>query len=104
MGFPYLALVLSCAAVFVICDALSAAWGKSGDPWYLTLVFALAPLGYLLFGIINNTRTLSVSSGLVNSVIVISTVFIGIFYFGDELTIKQTLGLVCAVAAILLVS
>lgn len=104
MTLPHIFLVLSCAAVFIICDTLSAIWGKTLDPKYLTIIFALSPIGYFLFGRITTTQGLAISSGLLNCMIVISTVFIGVFFFGEELAVRQVVGLVFAVAAILLVS
>lgn len=104
MGLLQILLVLACAAVFIVCDTLSAVWGQTLDPKYLTIIFGLAPIGYLLFGKITISQGLAISSGFINCIIVITTVFIGVFIFGEVLSTRQIAGLVFAVAAILLVS
>lgn len=92
--------VLFTASFFVICDTLSAYWGRNGGVWYLVSIIALAPLGYLMFALLNRTNSLSVSSGLVNTMIIIGTIMIGILGFQDALTVKQGVGLFFAVLAV----
>lgn len=96
--------IFACASVFILCDSLSARWGQSGKDVIMHFVIPLAPLGYILFGILNRHSSLSINSGLVNSVIVISTICIGVFFFGDELTVKQMAGLAMAVLAVVLLA
>lgn len=98
------AFVIFSASLFIASDSFSAKWGKSGSLWALGLMFILAPMGYLMFGLLNRNTTLSVSSGLVNMMLLIGTVLIGIFVFKDELTTRQTAGLVLAFVALGLMS
>lgn len=96
--------VIACASVFIVCDSLSARWGHSGKDVIMHFVIPLAPLGYILFGVLNRQSSLSVNSGLVNSVIVISTICIGVFFFGDDLSFRQMMGLGMAVLAVVLLA
>jgi len=89
------------ALVFILCDSLSARWGQTGKDTIMHFVIPLAPLGYILFGILNRQSSLSINSGLVNSIIIISTICVGVFFFGDVLSIKQFIGLGFAILAVI---
>jgi hypothetical protein len=97
-------LILLSAAIFVLSDTLSASWGKTGNRFSLIAMLITAPLGYIAFAILNKNTTLSVSSGLVNIFLLIGTICVGIFYFGDSLTIRQGAGLVFATVAVVLLA
>lgn len=93
-------LILISASAFVLCDYLSANWGKNNSVVSLFIMFSIAPIAYVLFGILNRTKSLSVSSGLVNMLLLIGTILVGIFIFKDQLNIKQIIGLIFAITAI----
>ena len=97
-------LILCCAAMFIVCDTLSANWGKTGNRLSLVIMFALSPVAYLLFGILNKEETLSISSGLVNIMIIIGAILIGIFFFKDIVNVRQGIGLLLAIIAVILMS
>ena len=90
--------------IFILSDSLSASWGKSGNLIALIAVCFLAPFGYFFFGLLSKNNTLSVASGLVNVMIVIGTILIGIFYFNDDITYRQKIGLVFAVLSVFLMN
>ena len=96
------ALIVACALIFILCDAFSASWGRNDDIRSLAIMCILAPIGYFIFGLINRNSNLAVSSGIVNMILIIGTIIISIFYFGDALTIRQSLGLIFAVTAVAL--
>lgn len=91
-----------CAGLFVICDTLAANWGKNGSFASLVIVIILAPFSYGLFGYLNQKYPLSIVSAWVVLVLCISTVLIGIFYFHDQLSLQQGIGLGLAIVSILL--
>lgn len=97
-------LILSSAAMFILCDSLSANWGKTRNATSIIIMFALAPLAYLIFAELNKKESLSISSGLVNMMIIIGAILIGVFYFKDVITVKQGLGLFLAVLAVILMA
>jgi hypothetical protein len=88
------------AGFFIFCDSLAADWAKSNSMVSLFIIFSLAPLSYILFGILNRDSTLAVNSGLVNMGIIIGTVFVSIFVFNDEITIRQSIGLITAIISV----
>lgn len=96
--------VLGTASVFILCDSLSAQWGKRGDKVALGLMIVISPLGYACFGWLNQSTTLSAASGMVNMFLLMGTVAVGVFYFNDELTYKQYVGLAFALIAIILLA
>ncbi len=95
-------LIFISAALFVYCDYLSTNWARFNSLYSIVGVFVLAPIGYILFGLLTRSKTVSVSSGLVNMFLLIGTILVGIFLFKDALSIKQEMGLVLAVIAIAL--
>lgn len=95
-------IVLGSALLFILSDSLSANWGKNGNVWSLVIMCFVAPVGYVLFGLLNRNTSLSVSSGLVNIFLIIGTILIGIFYFDDVLTTRQSFGLIFAIIAVIL--
>lgn len=95
--------IIACAFIFIACDAASALWAKTNNKYFFLAIF-ISPLGYLLFGYINKYSSLSISSGLVNAMVIICTILIGIFYFGDVLKMNQIAGLLAAIFAVILMS
>ena len=94
--------VFVCSMLFVLCDFLAAKWGKQQSMISLYVLIPLAPFSYILFGYLNQKYPLAVVSAWVVLWICLSTVLLGIFYFGDELTGRQSAGLVMAVFAMVL--
>ena len=99
-----LCAIIVCAALFVLCDALAANWGKNGSTASLLAVVVLAPVSYALFGYLNQRYALSVLSAWVVLALCISTVLIGLFYFHDEVSLRQYAGLGLAVVAVSLLA
>ena len=97
-------LIIGSAALFILSDFFSANWGKTGSIKSLILMFLLAPFGYLLFGLLNKSTSLSISSGLVNMILLIGTILVGFFYFHDAVTTRQIIGLSFALIAIVLMN
>lgn len=94
-------LVLAvCASLFVVCDVLAANWGKNGSILSLVAMILLAPFSYVLFGYLNQKYPLSVISAWVVLALCVSTVFIGIVFFHDQLSLRQGVGVALAVVAI----
>lgn len=92
----------SCACFFVFCDLLAAHWGKSGSIASLTSVLILAPFSYILFGYLNQKYPLAIVSSWVVLVLCITSVFFGFFVFGEQLTVRQTIGVIFSITAITL--
>ena len=104
-------LAVSSALLFILCDALSAKWARvEGGRYSLTAVLyvgamiILATASYLLFGLLTKRVGVSVSSGLVNTSIVIGTILLGIFYFRDHLTVREAIGLMFAIVSVIMLA
>lgn len=97
-------LALFVASIFILCDSLSAKWGKHGSLWAFLLMVPLAPVGYWFFGYMNRNLSLSIVTGLVNVFLLIGTVSVGIFYFNDDLFLRHYIGLGFAFASLVLLA
>lgn len=65
----------------------------------MAILFVVAPIGYIFFGLLNKDRTLATSSGIVNMGLLIGTVLLSLLYFDEALTYKQCVGLTFAFLA-----
>jgi multidrug transporter EmrE-like cation transporter len=97
-------LVLGCAAMFILCDSLSAHWGKTDQKYSFVAFVLLAPTSYGLFGLINKRVDLAVAGALVNTIIVVGTSLVGVLVFKEQLTAVQYVGIGLAVAAVTLLN
>ena len=102
-GFYQILFVSITAGFFVFSNIISYQWAKTNQYWLWPLIFFSACVGYILFGFLVKQSNLSVSSGLVDALIVIISILIGIFVFKDVVTIKQTIGLVLACISVILI-
>jgi drug/metabolite transporter (DMT)-like permease len=103
-------LVVVAAILFVGVDSLSALWARQGNYgsqralFYLASMCVVGPIAYALFGYLTQRVGVSVTSGLVNTSIVIGTILVGILFFHDAVTTRQIIGLVLAVLAVALLA
>jgi multidrug transporter EmrE-like cation transporter len=97
-------LVLACTGLFIVCDGLSAHWGKTDNRPSLLGFIALAPFSYGLFAVINRHVDLAIAGALVNTLIVVGTTLLGVLVFKEELTMLQYAGIALALGAVTLLS
>ena len=90
--------------LFVLIDWLSVKWFESGALFYAPILALVGLIAYWLFGWVANLTSLSVTSGLINTGIVIGSIFVGIFIRKDMLDLQQKIGLATAVLAIALLT
>jgi drug/metabolite transporter (DMT)-like permease len=100
---PLIYTVLS-AALFILCDSAAAHWGKSLSTRALVITIILSPLGYLFFGMLNASKSLASSSGIVNLLILLGNLAVSILLFHEVISLKQVCGVVLAVIAIFLLT
>jgi multidrug transporter EmrE-like cation transporter len=96
-------LTVGAAASFIMCDALAAYWGKSKSLSTFIFFVLAAPLSYILFGLINEHRSLVISAGIVNMCVLIGTTLVGVLVFQEVLSSRQIVGLGFALIAIFLI-
>jgi multidrug transporter EmrE-like cation transporter len=97
-------LVFGCAAIFILCDSLSAHWGKTGHKHSLALFVVLAPFSYALFALINKRIDLAIAGALVNTIIVVGAVLVGVFVFREQLSTTQYIGIGLALVSVTLLN
>ncbi|TPN82044.1 hypothetical protein FJ987_19450 [Mesorhizobium sp. CU2] len=99
-----LIVVLVCAALFILCDGLSAHWGKTGSGRSLAVVMLLSPVSYFAFAMINTRLNLAVTGALVNTIVVAGAVLVGALVFKEEVSAAQYLGIALALIAVTLLN
>ena len=97
-------VVLLCAALFILCDGLSAHWGKTGSGRSLAIVMLLSPVCYFAFALINTRLNLAVTGALVNTIVVAGAVLVGAVVFKEDVSKAQYLGIALALAAVTLLN
>jgi len=97
-------VVLLCAALFILCDGLSAHWGKTGSGRSLAIVMLLSPVCYFAFALINTRLNLAVTGALVNTIVVAGAVLVGAIVFKEDVSRAQYLGIALALAAVTLLN
>ena len=98
------ALAIISVLLFVLIDWFSVKWFESGSHFYAPIIAILALSAYWLFGWLSHTTSLSVTSGLINTGIVIGTILVGIFLRKDVLDLQQKIGLVTAILTVALLT
>ena len=97
-------VVLLCAALFILCEGLSAHWGKTGSGRSLAIVMLLSPVCYFAFALINTRLNLAVTGALVNTIVVAGAVLVGAIVFKEDVSKAQYLGIALALAAVTLLN
>lgn len=97
-------LVIACSALFVLCDGLSAHWGKTGSARSLFVVLLLAPVSYSTFALINRRMDLAVTGALVNTLVVAGTSLVGVLIFKEQLSTLQYCGVGFSLVGITLIN
>lgn len=97
-------LVGASAAMFILCDGLSAHWGKTAKTSSMVIAGCLAPVSYLLFALLNQKADLAVAGALVNTVVVFGAIVVGYFFFGEEPSRMQMVGMGMALGAVTLLN
>ena len=97
-------LVLLCAGMFILCDGLSAHWGKTGSGRSLLMAMLLSPICYSAFAFINTRLDLSVTGALVNTLVVVGGALVGVVFFKEQLSSAQYLGIALAVLSVTLLN
>ena len=98
------AVVLICAAMFILCDGFSAHWGKTGSGRSLAVVMLLSPVSYWAFAVINTRLNLAVTGALVNTIVVAGAVLVGALVFKEEVSVAQYIGIALALISIALLN
>lgn len=98
--------IFGSSAVFTVCDTLSKVW-IDGGRWSrhsLALLCLIAPVGYMLFGVVTQRSGLAVAAVLVNSFLVIGTTLMGLVVMKEwsRVSVLQYVGMALAIVGIIL--
>jgi drug/metabolite transporter (DMT)-like permease len=86
--------------LFVLVDFFSVKWVETGKAIYIPVLIFLGLAAYRTFGWVGAQTSLSITSGLINTGIVIGSILVGILIRHDSLDLQQRIGLILAVVAI----
>ena len=95
-------LALATASFFVFSNSLTGIWAKTHQWWLWIPICLAACVGYFTFGVLMKQANLSVSTGLVDTLILICSIIVGVFLFRDVLTARQIIGLSLACASVII--
>ena len=98
-----LLFVLITTGFFVAGNTITAQWAKTNNHFLWIPIFLFACIGYVLFGLLVKQTNLAIGTGLVDALLVIISILIGILIFKDIVTIQQTIGLILACVALILI-
>ena len=98
--------ILGALAIAVLGNSVSTIWAKGDDKfslWFFAVIL-ISPLVYLSFGLVTSKVGLSIASGVVDSLLTVTTIAIGLIFFQEwsKVSVIQYIGMTLAVAGIFL--
>jgi multidrug transporter EmrE-like cation transporter len=98
--------IAAAVATAALANAVSAKWAKEGGGWsaWFFAMMVLSPLVFISFGLVSSKLGLAIGSGVVDSLITLSTIAIGLLLFHEARGISplQYLGMALALAGVFL--
>lgn len=98
--------VVGAVALAALADSVSALWARGDNKLsvYLVLILLLGPMVFVSFGLVTTRVGLAMTSGVVNSLLVLTSISIGLFAFGEwsKVSTLQYVGMALAVVGIVL--
>ena len=100
------AYVVVAVIIAVIGNSLSTIWARGEDkfsPW-LIAVLLISPMVFISFGLVTSKFGLAISSGVIDSLLTITTISVGLIFFQEwnKISAVQYLGMVFALGGVLL--
>lgn len=99
-------LIAAAVAIGVVANAVSAAWARGEDRysvWFFAMLL-VSPLVFISFGLVASKIGLAMGSGVIDSLLTLSTIFLGLIVYQEwrSLSPLQYLGMVLALAGVFL--
>lgn len=98
-------LILGAVFLAVLSDTVATMWAKGDNKFsfYLPILFALGPLVFISFGLVTTKSGLAIASATVNSLLAISSILVGLIYFGEweKISYLQLFGITLALLGII---
>lgn len=103
-------LITGAVAVAALTNYISAHWAKSfiqgGDKTSFWFIFMLvmSPLVFVTFGLVSEKLGLSVAAGTIDAALTVTTIMVGLLFFGEwnKLSTPQYIGLAMIIIALVL--
>lgn len=105
---PFSTWIYILAAVFiaVLGNSVSAIWAKEADKFSLWLlaVLAISPFVFISFGLVTSRLGVAIGSGVIDSLLTLSTISVGLFLFQEwgKVSSLQFLGMALALSGVFL--
>lgn len=103
---PIWILVLIAVMIALLANSVSAVWAKSDErfSWWLIALVMISPLVFVSFGLTSSRLGVAVSSGVIDSLLTISTIAVGLILFQEwnRLSSFQYVGLLFALTGVFL--
>ena len=105
-NLPIWFYVVAAVSIALIGNSVSAIWAKGDDKtslWLLALIL-VSPMVFLSFGFVTSKLGLAVTSGVIDSLLTVSTMAVGIFFFQEwqKISFLQYFGMALALLGIFL--
>ncbi len=101
----YLSIV-GTVGIAVLADTIATIWAHSENKLSIHLFFLciLGPLVFMTFGYVTTKTGLSIASGVINSLLVVSSISVGLLFFQEwnKLSTLQYVGMALAITGIIL--
>ena len=98
--------IVVAVGVALLANSIATIWAKQDSKFTLWLlaVILISPLVFITYGLITSKVGMSIASGVVDSLLTISSIAVGLFIFKewDSLISWQYVGIVLAIAGIFL--
>lgn len=104
-NFVWAMAIMGAVAIAALADSVSTLWANGNNRFsiYLLLIFLLGPLVFISFGLVTTKVGLAITSGVVNSLLVLTSISIGLFVFGEwnKVSFLQYVGMAFAITGII---
>lgn len=105
-NIPIWVYIVISVLIAVTANSVSAIWAKGDDKFTLWLlaVILISPFVFITYGLTTSKLGITISSGVIDSLLTISTIAVGLFIFHEwnKISLLQYLGIVFALSGVFL--
>ncbi len=105
-NFPVWVYILVSLIIAVSANSISAIWARGEDKYTLWLlaVIIISPFVFITYGLTTSKLGVTISSGVIDSLLTVTTVAVGLFIFQEwsKISLFQYVGIVFALSGVFL--
>jgi multidrug transporter EmrE-like cation transporter len=94
--------IIGALAIAVLGNTVSTVWAKEADKFNLWLlaVIIISPFVYISFGLVTSKMGLTIASGVIDSLLTVSTIAVGLIFFQEwsKISVVQYVGMAFALS------